>query len=98
MIVVECFDLCVSFVQGDICWYDLVGNWVYYGVLLVLLVGQSDLVILLEIFISGFFNDVIDKVENMDGLIVVWFCEQVVWLGVVVIGSVQLWVGEGVFN
>lgn len=95
---VERGDLGVSLVQGDTRWHDPAGNRAYYGALLAPLAGQTDLVILPETFTSGFSNEAIDKAEGMDGPTVAWIREQAVRLGAVVTGSVQLRVGQGVYN
>ncbi|WP_448134031.1 amidohydrolase [Stenotrophomonas rhizophila] len=95
---VERGDLRVSLVQGDTRWHDPVGNRAYYGALLAPLAGQTDLVILPETFTSGFSNEAIDKAEGMDGPTVAWIREQAVRLGAAVTGSVQLRVGQGVYN
>ncbi len=95
---VERGDLRVSLVQGDTRWHDPAGNRAYYGALLAPLAGQTDLVILPETFTSGFSNEAIDKAEGMDGPTVAWIREQAVLLGAAVTGSVQLRVGQGVYN
>jgi predicted amidohydrolase len=95
---VERGDLRVSQVQGDTRWHDPAGNRAYYGALLAPLAGQTDLVILPETFTSGFSNEAIDKAEGMDGPTVAWIREQAVLLGAAVTGSVQLRVGQGVYN
>lgn len=95
---VERGDLRISLVQGDTRWHDPAGNRAYYGALLAPLAGQTDLVILPETFTSGFSNEAIDKAEGMDGPTVAWIREQAVRLGAAVTGSVQLRVGQGVYN
>ncbi len=91
-------DLRVSLVQGDTRWHDPAGNRDHYGALLAPLAGQTDLVILPETFTSGFSNAAIDKAEDMDGPTVAWMREQAARLGAAVTGSVQLRVGQGVYN
>ena len=91
-------DLRISLVQGDTRWHDPEANRAYYGALLATLAGTTDLVILPETFTSGFSNDAVDKAEDMDGPTVAWIREQARALGAVVTGSVQLRVGEGVYN
>ncbi len=91
-------DLRISLVQGDTRWHDPAGNREHYAELLAPLAGATDLVILPETFTSGFSNDAIFKAEGMDGPTVAWMREQARLLGAVVTGSVQLRVGEDVFN
>ena len=91
-------DLRVSIVQGETRWHDPAGNRDYYGRLVAPLAGTTDLVVLPETFTSGFSNDAIDKAEGMDGPTVAWLREQANALDAVVTGSVQLRVGNEVFN
>ena len=91
-------DLRVTLVQGDTRWHDPEGNRDHYGELLAPLAGQTDLVILPETFTSGFSNDAIFRAEDMAGPTVAWMREQAATLGAAITGSVQLRVGEGVYN
>ena len=91
-------DLRVSLVQGDTLWLDPEGNRAMYAGLMSDLAGKTDLIVLPETFTSGFSNEAIDRAEGMDGPSVAWIREQAVALGAVVTGSVQMRVGQGVFN
>ena len=91
-------DLRISLVQGSTRWHDPAGNREYYAALMAPLAGQTDLVILPETFTSGFSNEAIFKAEGMDGPTVAWIREQAALLGAAVTGSVQLRVGQGVYN
>lgn len=91
-------DLRVTLVQGNTRWRDPAGNREYYGELIAGLRGQTDLVLLPETFTSGFSNDAIAEAETMDGPTVAWLREQARTLDAAVCGSVQLRVGEDVFN
>lgn len=91
-------DLRVTLVQGNTRWHDPQGNREHYGALLAPLAGQTDVVILPETFTSGFSNDAIFRAEGMDGPTVAWMRGQAAALNAVVTGSVQLRVGEGVYN
>ena len=91
-------DLRVSLVQGATRWHDPAGNREYYGELIAPLKGVSDLVVLPETFTSGFSNDAIGSAETMDGPTVAWIREQAAALDAAVTGSVQLRVGDEVFN
>ncbi len=91
-------DLRITLVQGNTRWHDPEGNREHYGALLAPLAGQTDVVILPETFTSGFSNDAIFRAEGMDGPTVAWIREQSARLGAAVTGSVQLRVGEGVYN
>ncbi len=91
-------DLRVSITQGETRWHDPAGNREYYGDLIAPLAGATDLVVLPETFTSGFSNDAIGQAEGMNGPTVQWIREQAKALDAVVTGSVQLRVGDGVFN
>jgi omega-amidase len=91
-------DLRLTLVQGATRWHDPAGNREYYGSLIVPLAGQTDLVLLPETFTSGFSNEAIHNAETMDGPTVAWLRERARELDAAITGSVQLRVGEGVFN
>ena len=91
-------DLRVSLVQGATRWHDPAGNRGYYGELMSALRGTTDLVLLPETFTSGFSNDAIESAEGMDGPTVKWLRDQARALDAAVTGSVQLRVGDGVYN
>lgn len=88
----------VSLVQGATRWHDPAGNREYYGALIAPLAGRTDLVVLPETFTSGFSNEAIHNAEAMDGPTVGWLRQQARALDAAVTGSVQLRVGEGVYN
>jgi len=91
-------DLRISLVQGDTRWHDPSGNRDYYADLMAPLAGSTDLVILPETFTSGFSNEAIAQAEDMEGATVAWMQAQARALGAAVTGSVQLRVGQGVYN
>ena len=91
-------DLRVSIIQGATRWHDPAGNRDYYGGLIAPLAGRTDLVVLPETFTSGFSNEAIHNAETMDGPTVAWLRERARALDAAITGSVQLRVGEGVFN
>lgn len=87
-----------SLVQGDTRWHDPEANRDHYGSLIAPLAGQTDLVVLPETFTSGFSNEAIHNAETMEGPTVAWLRERAIELDAAITGSVQLRVGEGVFN
>ena len=91
-------NLRVSLVQGATRWHDPVANREYYGGMLASLAGHTDLVVLPETFTSGFSNEAIHSAEDMDGPAVAWMRERARELDAAITGSVQLRVGQGVFN
>jgi len=91
-------NLRISLVQGATLWHDPAGNRDYYGDLVAPLRGITDVVLLPETFTSGFSNDATGNAEAMDGPTVEWMRAQSRALDAAVCGSVQLRVGDGVFN
>ncbi len=57
----------VSLVQSDIQWADIQGNLVKFEELVSNLAGKTDLVVLPEMFTTGFCVDRMDLAEPMDG-------------------------------
>ncbi|MBS0557219.1 MAG: amidohydrolase [Proteobacteria bacterium] len=88
----------ISLVQGATRWHDPAGNRDYYGALIEPLRGATDLVVLPETFTSGFSNEAIHAAETMDGPTVAWLRECARALAAAITGSVQLRVGDKVFN
>ncbi|HET9834793.1 MAG TPA: amidohydrolase [Rhodanobacteraceae bacterium] len=88
----------ISLVQGNTRWHDPAGNREHYGSLIAPLHGRTDLIVLPETFTSGFSNDAIAQAETMDGAAVAWLREQAKELDAAITGSVQLRVGDDVFN
>ena len=91
-------NLRISLIQGDTRWHDPEANREYYGGLIAPLHDITDLVLLPETFTSGFSNDAIERAEDMDGPTVAWMREQAAKIGAAITGSVQLRVGDQVFN
>src|SRR5690606_29606903 len=91
-------NLRVSLVQGATLWHDPDGNRRYYGELVASVRGMTDLVVLPETFTSGFSNEAGDDAEPMDGPTVDWMREQAGLADAAVTGSVQVRVGDDVFN
>ena len=87
----------ISLVQGATRWHDPDGNRAHYGDLIAPLAG-SDLIVLPETFTSGFSNEAIHNAETMDGPTTAWLREQSHRLDAAICGSVQLRVGENVYN
>ncbi|PJK10006.1 amidohydrolase [Lysobacteraceae bacterium NML120232] len=91
-------DLRVSIVQGDTRWHDPAGNREHYAALIAPLAGQTDLVVLPETFTSGFSNEAVASAEDMQGETLAWMRAQAQKLDAAITGSVQLRVGDAVFN
>lgn len=91
-------DLRIALVQGATRWHDPQGSRDYYAGMLAPLQGRHDLVLLPETFTSGFSNDAIERAEGMDGPTVAWMREQARMLEAALCGSVQMRVGQKVYN
>lgn len=85
-------------VQGATRWHDPAGNREYYGALIVPLTGCTDLVVLPETFTSGFSNEAIHNAESAEGPTLGWLRTTAKSLDAAITGSVQLRVGDGVYN
>ncbi|HEY7871714.1 MAG TPA: amidohydrolase [Rudaea sp.] len=88
----------ISMIQGATRWHDPAGNRDYYRALIEPLRGTTDLIVLPETFTSGFSNEAIHNAETMDGPTVAWLSGQARNLDAAITGSVQLRVGEKVYN
>ncbi|MGA9343087.1 MAG: amidohydrolase [Rhodanobacteraceae bacterium] len=62
----------VSLVQGATRWHDATANRAYYEALVRPLKQSTDLVVLPEMFLSGFTNDTDANAETMDGKGMEW--------------------------
>ncbi|HEX2569477.1 MAG TPA: nitrilase family protein [Polyangia bacterium] len=88
-------DLRVSLVQADTRWHDAAGNRALYGELVRALKGLSDLIVLPEMFTTGFTNQTAGNVEGMDGESLRWFAALAAEVGCVVTGSMILRDAQG---
>lgn len=99
----------VTLVQHDTVWHDPAANRERLAAALAaeasaasasaLAAGAwTDLIVLPETFTSGFSNDALARAEGMDGPTVAWMRAQAAAHDAVVTGSVQLRVGDAVFN
>lgn len=85
-------DLTVTLVQSALHWHDPDANRAMFTRKLAALAGATDLVVLPEMFATGFTMDAAANAETMDGPSVAWMKEQAARLGAVVTGS--LIIGE----
>ena len=79
-------DLRLALVQSELAWHDPVANRAHFERLLTA-VGETDLVILPEMFTTGFSMDSAALAEPAEGPTAVWLLEQARRLGAVVTGS-----------
>lgn len=90
-------DLTVTLVQDEISWQDPAANrdryQAFFGQ-----AGDTDLVVLPEMFSTGFYMEPWEKFETMEGETVAWMAESARDLGAVVTGSLIMKVAEGYVN
>ena len=80
-------DLTLTLVQSTLNWHDAVANRGMFTEKLQAVAGTTDLVVLPEMFTTGFTMDAQAHAEPMDGPSVAWMAAQAARLGAVVTGS-----------
>ena len=81
-------DLRVTLVQSDLRWEDPEANCAHFSRRLDGLQGSTDLVVLPEMFTTGFSMRSAELAENMDGPTLAWMRKQAVGLDAALYGSV----------
>jgi predicted amidohydrolase len=81
-------DLDVTLVQQPLAWQDAAANRARFAELLAPLAGRTDLVVLPEMFTTGFSMQAAELAEGMDGPSLEWLRAMAARLGAVVAGSV----------
>lgn len=74
-------------VQADLVWEDVASNLAKFSLSLGGLAGETDLVVLPEMFSTGFSMDAQRLAEPMDGRTMQWLAKQAKAIGAVVAGS-----------
>ena len=80
----------VSLIQTDLVWNDPTANRARFTTKLAALAGRTDLVILPEMFTTGFSMDVAERAEAHPGPTLTWLREQSASLDAAVVGSVMV--------
>lgn len=88
----------VTLVQADLAWHDPDANRRRLQESLATLAGRTDLVVLPEMFTTGFTMDAKSIAEDADGPTVQWMREQASKLGAVITGSIATKAGESYYN
>lgn len=83
-------DLTVSLVQAATAWHDAAANRAMFERRMDGLGDPGDLVVLPEMFTTGFTMDSAGQAESMDGESVAWLREQAARLGAAVCGSLVI--------
>ncbi|OGX91800.1 amidohydrolase [Hymenobacter coccineus] len=91
-------DLTVTLVQADLHWHDPAANRAQFDELLGALTAPTDLVVLPEMFTTGFSMDAAGQAETMQGPTVAWLRATAARLGAVVTGSVIIRAGDHYHN
>ncbi|MDX1571049.1 MAG: amidohydrolase [Xanthomonadales bacterium] len=88
----------VSLVQAQLQWHQPEANCRHFETLIQPLAGKSDLILLPEMFSSGFTQSPQSVRETMDGATVAWMREQAARCGAVVAGSLAMEVDNRFYN
>jgi predicted amidohydrolase len=81
-------DLTVSFVQTELHWHNAAANRAAFDQHLAQLIGPTDLIVLPEMFTTGFSMEAAGQAETMAGPTVAWLRERAAAHDAVVTGSV----------
>jgi predicted amidohydrolase len=91
-------DLTISFVQTALHWHDAAANRADIGRQLASLTAAPDLIVLPEMFTTGFSMEAASQAEPMSGPTVAWLREQAAAHNAVVTGSVIIEENGAYFN
>lgn len=91
-------DLRVTLVQSMLHWEDAAANRAMFGEKLAALKGTTDVVVLPEMFTTGFSMRSKELAETMDGATVAWMREQAKSLDAAFYGSVIITEGGNYYN
>ncbi|MEJ1962651.1 MAG: amidohydrolase [Gammaproteobacteria bacterium] len=94
----ESTQLRVTLVQQPLVWHDPAANREHFDALLAPLAGNTDLVVLPEMFTTGFSMDVEQFAENVGGPTSTWLEQKARDLGAAVTGSVMSKEGTRFYN
>jgi len=81
-------DLIVTIIQSDSAWEAIDANLAKFGAMFDKIDQQSDIVVLPEMFSTGFSMNAPDLAEPMSGKTVTWMCQKAKDLNTVLTGSV----------
>ena len=90
-------DLNVALIQENVVWQDPAANRDLFGRHIAAL-GEVDLVVLPEMFSTGFTMAAEDNAEPMDGATVGWMCDQAGRFGLALAGSLIIAEGGRCYN
>lgn len=88
----------VTIVQADLLWHDAAGNRAQFTSIIGDLRDASDLIVLPEMFTTGFSMDAPELAETMGGDTVAWMKEMAASSNASICGSVIISAGKNFFN
>ena len=88
----------LSLVQADLVWGDVNANLNQFTQQLANLKGKSDLIILPEMFTSGFMMSGKDEIATHTDTVVAWMCEQAKYLDSHIMGSIIVNESDAYYN
>lgn len=91
-------DLKLTLLQTETVWHDPPANRLAYGERLARLDGPGDVVVLCEMFSTGFTMASSEQAETMDGPTVAWMLEQAKRMDAVLCASAVIREGDAYFN
>lgn len=80
----------LTLVQAPIAWADKKANLAYFSKLLLPMVGKTDLVVLPEMFATGFITDPHEVAEPMNSQVMEWMAATAANLNCVITGSISI--------
>ncbi len=91
-------ELNITIIQSDLHWEDVKQNLSQFDEILNQLQTQTDLVILPEMFSTGFSMSPVDIAESMDGCAIEWMRQTASRMNCVVTGSLAIKANGGYYN
>jgi predicted amidohydrolase len=91
-------DLKVTFIQIDNHWHDVAANLALFGEKISQIEPETDIILLPEMFSTGFTMEVQKMAEKMDGKTVRWMTEQASKNRVLILGSIIIEENGKYFN
>lgn len=88
----------ITIIQAPLAWGDKKSNIDYFSKELSKLSGDVDLIVLPEMFTTGFVTDVLDHTESMEGTVISWMKKKAASLGAVITGSVAIEKDGHIYN
>jgi len=90
--------LAVTIVQADLAWHDAAGNREHFKTAIESLLEPTDLIVLPEMFTTGFSMNAPDLAETMDGDSVTWMRDMAIKSDAAVCGSIIIADNQQYFN